>query len=562
MPAARPRPNSATIDRKRHVALPAAVRAGEPAPRDIGAVIYILSAPVATTEAVSGLEASVSWLPMLRLGTTITPFDGPVEAAGGEPSAEGWTRGGTLGDALNIAPGSIVAVVLPSPTTDDPITEFESLMNGVDGEGTLAILTGTDGFGTLGDLALLEPDRPFVPILDWASVGGVPASLERCRAVLQFAQEHFTIEQVSPFRTRVEATRLPDLSGLSLASQMLGMDVVLILDGLMPPSGEVGVTGRRLGSGPVDLTPVTVFADGDRWVPQAMSHTVRLSNIDKPFFPDGTTKGDVIEFYAGVAEVLLPHLEGRPISMSRYPDGIDGPSFYEKRAPGHQPEWMRTGTVDSESMGGEIDFLLAEDRPSLMWFANMGCIEVHPFHSRVADLDHPDYAIFDLDPAAGSQWDQVVTATSMVKTMLDALGLDGYPKLSGSTGMHVYVPLARGAHDYARVRRFVAAVGDLMAKANPADITVDWKIPNRAGKVFVDANRNASGQTIASVYSVRPRPGAPVSAPIDWDEVAELHNGDITIRNIGRRLSEKGDVFAPVLRSSQRLDAAEEALGL
>lgn len=499
---------------------------------------------------------------MLRLGTTITPFDGPVEVTGGTAVDEGWTRDGTLGSGLTIPAGSIVAVHLPPPTTDDPVAEFESLIEGVGGDGLLAILTGFEGFGTLGDLALLSPDRPFVPILDWASVGGVPASLERCRAVLEFARDHFDTEQVSPFRTRVVPTRLPDLSALALASELAGVDVVLILDGLAPPSSEVTVTGRRLGSGSVDLPPVMAYADGDRWLPGATVHPIRLSNIDKQFFPDGATKGDVIEFYAGVAEVLLPHLRDRPISMSRYPDGINGPSFYEKRAPGHQPEWMRTGTVDSESMGGEIDFLLADDRPSLMWFANMGCIEIHPFHSRVGDLDHPDYAIFDLDPAAGSSWDQVVTATLMVKTMLDALGLVGHPKLSGSKGMHVYVPLAAGVHDFARVRRFVAAVGDLMAKANPEDITVDWKIPNRAGRVFVDANRNASGQTIASVYSIRPRPGAPVSAPLDWDEVSGFRNGDLTIRNIGQRLSDRGDLFAPVLESAQLLDAAEGALGL
>ena len=221
---------------------------------------------------------------------------------------------------------------------------------------------------------------------------------------------------------------------------------------------------------------------------------------------------------------------------------------------------MQTARVDSESMGGEIDFLLASDRESLMWFANMGCIEIHPFHSRASDLEHPDYAIFDLDPADGSTWGQVVTATTMVATMLDALGLAGYPKLSGSKGMHVYVPLESGRHDYARVRRFVTAVGELMAQANPADVTVDWKIPNRKGKVFVDANRNASGQTIASVYSVRPRPGAPISIPITWDEVAALRNGDVHLGNIADRVDEVGDLFAPVARGGQTLDSAEERL--
>lgn len=500
---------------------------------------------------------------MLRLGTTATPFDGPVEVAEGDPPGEGWIRGGTLGAGLQVPGGAVVAVRLPTPTTDEPVSEFGGLIDRAEGDGTVAIVTGGEGaFGTLGDLALLDPDRGFVPILDWGTVGGIPTSIEACRAVIEFARENFDEGQVSPFRTRVEASRVPELSALAAACEMTGMDVVLVLDGVAPDSPEASSRSRRLGSGEVDLDAVTVFADGERWVPGDSSHPIRLSNIDKPFFPDGLTKGDLIEFYAGIAPLLLPYLQGRPISMSRYPDGIDGPSFYEKRAPGHQPDWMVTAKVESESMGGEIDFLLAADRPSLMWFANMGCIEIHPFHSRAEDLEHPDYAIFDLDPATGSTWDQVVTAAQMVKTMLDAVGLAGYPKLSGSKGMHVYVPLAAGEHDFARVRRFVSAVGDLMAKANPSDITVDWKIPNRKGKVFVDANRNASGQTIASVYSVRPLPGAPVSIPLDWDEVASIRNGDVTVRNLGARISEKGDLFTPVLDSPQRLDAAEAALGL
>jgi bifunctional non-homologous end joining protein LigD len=353
------------------------------------------------------------------------------------------------------------------------------------------------------------------------------------------------------------------LGPLASACEIEDVDLVLVLDG---PDAEhttrlrPKVKTRRLGSGHNDCEAVEVIADGERWIPLIADQPLRVSNIDKEFFPDGKTKGDLIEYYARIADKLLPHLAGRPISMSRYPNGIGGASFYEKRSPGHQPDWMQTAEVDSESMGGVIDFLLAADRESLMWFANMGCIEIHPFHSRATDLEHPDYAIFDLDPADGSTWDQVVTATTMVKTMLDALGLTGYPKLSGSKGMHVYVPLEPGQQDYARARRFVAAVGELMAQANPSDVTVDWKIPNRKGKVFVDANRNAAGQTIASVYSVRPRAGAPVSIPITWDEVATLKNGDVHLGNIASRVSDVGDLFAPVAEGGQTLDAAEERL--
>ena len=247
--------------------------------------------------------------------------------------------------------------------------------------------------------------------------------------------------------------------------------------------------------------------------------------------------------------------------MSRYPDGIDGPSFYEKRAPGHQPEWMRTTPVESDSQGGTIDFLLADSPEALMWFANMGCIEVHPFHSREGRLDFPDYAIFDFDPAEGSSWGQVVAGAQLLEVALGQLGLSGYPKLSGSRGLHVYVPL-EPVHDYARVRRFVGEVGNYLAAANPGDLTMEWDKPKRKGKVFVDHNRNASGQTVASVYSVRPRPGAPVSVPLRWDEVGEVKNGDFTIVNLWDRLQRYGDLFAPTTRGGQTLDAAEEALGI
>jgi DNA ligase D-like protein (predicted polymerase) len=486
---------------------------------------------------------------MLILGSTSEGFSGRREVRSPPIPDDGWL----LADDVSVdAPGLVVHRVSDlqsarelSERSDRPI----------------GLMTSTDGFPTVGDLAML--DGPVIPVLDWSSVGGIPTTIEGCRAVIRFILDSFQPDRVDPINTRIGVTVMPDLAALAAACEMEGVDLVLIIDGVDGDRilhAESKMKTRRLGSGRNDCEPVDVIADGERWIPLVAEQPLRLSNIDKEFFPDGTTKGDLIEYYARIADVLLPHLAGRPISMSRYPNGIEGASFYEKRSPGHQPEWMQTAMVDSESMGGEIDFLLASDRESLMWFANMGCIEIHPFHSRASDLEHPDYAIFDLDPADGSTWDQVVTATTMVRTMLDALGLDGHPKLSGSKGMHVYVPLEPGQQDYARVRRFVAAVGELMAQANPADITVDWKIPNRKGKVFVDANRNASGQTIASVYSVRPRRGAPISIPITWDEARSLRNGDIHLGNITSRIADVGDLFAPVAEGGQTLDAAEERL--
>jgi bifunctional non-homologous end joining protein LigD len=452
-------------------------------------------------------------------------------------------------------------------------------------------------FGSLGDIAQLASEYSFVrPVVDWAHIhamtnGGL-TSKGAFASVLSFVAESFPGWMISPLQVQFSDNQFGDageikhvaygegtlrVGPLVEAVEEAGMSMVLISEsrdmrshGLIwdevreaLASGEASKPGRRLASVDAEFpAPVTVDREGERFVPRGVDRPITLSNIDKVYFPDdGYTKGDLIQYYVSVAPLLLPHLAGRPISMSRFPEGIRGQSFYEKRAPGHQPDWMRTTPVDSDSQGGIIDFLLADSPEALMWFANMGCIEFHPFHSTIEDLDKPNYAIFDFDPADGSTWDQVNASAQLLKVALGQLGLDGYPKLSGSRGLHVYVPLDP-VHSHSRVRRFVGEVGEYLAAANPADITMEWDKPKRKGKVFVDHNRNASGQTVASAYSVRPRPGAPVAAPLKWDEVGTVSNGDLSIVNVWDRLQRYGDLFAPVLGGGQTLDAAEEALGI
>jgi bifunctional non-homologous end joining protein LigD len=451
-------------------------------------------------------------------------------------------------------------------------------------------------FGSLGDIAQLAADYRFVrPVVDWAHIhamtqGGLTTKAA-FRSVLDFVVASFPGWVISPlqaqfsdneFGKRGEIRHVPYGEGTLRVGPLVeavlesGMSMVLISEARDSASHTLiweEVKTHLSGSGPGDArplakapiefpSPVRVDKVGDRFTPRGHDRPIALSNIDKVFFPDeGYTKGDLIQYYVSVAPVLLPHLSDRPISMSRYPDGITGPSFYEKRAPGHQPSWMRTTPVPSDSQGGIIDFLLADSTEALMWFANMGCVEVHPFHSRAASLDNPDYAIFDFDPAEGSSWEQVVAATRLLDVALGQLGLAGYPKLSGSRGIHVYVPLDP-VHDFQRVRRFVGEVGQYLAAANPDDITMDWDKPKRRGKVFIDHNRNASGQTVASVYSVRPRPGAPVSAPVAWTELDTVVNGQWTIGTMWDRLVRYGDLFAPVIAGGQTLDEAEERLGI
>lgn len=451
-------------------------------------------------------------------------------------------------------------------------------------------------FGSLGDIAQLASEYNFVrPVVDWAHIhamtqGGL-VSKAAFRSVLDFVVESFPGWMISPLQVQFsdnefgkggEIRHVAYGEGTLLVGPLVEavleseMSMVLISEARDTESHQRiweevrshltdpdAVAGRPLASAPIEFpAPLRVIKDGDRFVPVGLDRQLTLSNIDKVFFPDeGYTKGDLIQYYSSVAPVILPHLAQRPISMSRYPDGITGPSFYEKRAPGHQPSWMRTTPVPSDSQGGLIDFLLADSPEALMWFANMGCVEVHPFHSRGENLDSPDYAIFDFDPAEGSSWEQVVAAAKLLQVALAQLGLVGYPKLSGSRGLHVYVPL-EPVHDFSRVRRFVGQVGQYLAAANPEDITMDWDKPKRRGKVFIDHNRNASGQTVASAYSVRPRPGAPVSAPLIWSELDTVVNGQWTIATMWDRLVRYGDLFAPVLGGGQTLDTAESRLGI
>jgi len=454
---------------------------------------------------------------------------------------------------------------------------------------------GKEGaWGTLGDIALVASRFSFVrPVVDWAHIhaatGGGLVTREAFAQVFAFLTSEFPAYMIDPLHCQFtdnqvgdkgEVRHLPYGEGtlrvtpLVEAAAAADISLVMISEANEEEShlaiaqearaAETAIeeeTTRRIDSGRIDFPGIIRAAkEGDRYRPRTSS-PLTISNPDKQFFPEGYTKGDVIQYYASVADVLLPHLADRPLSMSRYPDGIGGPSFYEKRAPGHQPEWMPTTPVPSDSQGGSIEFMLADRREALMWFANMGCIEVHPFHSRAGSLEYPDYAIFDLDPAEGAEWEQVVAGAQLVKVALEQLGMTGHPKLSGARGMHVYVPV-EPVYSFERVRRFVGEVGRYLVAANPDDLTMEWDKRRRVGKVFVDHNRNASGQTIASVYSVRPRPGAPVSVPIRWEEVTELRNGDITIANLWERLQRHGDLFAPLLASAYRLEQAEQALGL
>jgi bifunctional non-homologous end joining protein LigD len=291
---------------------------------------------------------------------------------------------------------------------------------------------------------------------------------------------------------------------------------------------------------------------------------LRLSNLDKVFFPDdGITKGDLLLYYREVAPLLVAHLKDRPFTMKRYPDGIEGGFFFQKDAPKHMPDWIPTVRYRSTSRETRekrtIAYPLVNDDLALLWMVNMGCIDMNTWYSRVDKPDRPDFVLFDLDPSSDVGFKECVRVALLVKEILDALGLEGCPKTSGSDGMHVLVPIER-RYTYGDTRQFAEIVAGALARAHPKLVTTEWSKAKRRG-VLVDANQNGEGKTIASVYSVRPHPGAPVSTPLRWDEVTEdLDPTDFTMGVVRERIDRHGDLFEPVLKSRQRIDRALDAL--
>lgn len=313
--------------------------------------------------------------------------------------------------------------------------------------------------------------------------------------------------------------------------------------------------------------PFAPVRRGQHWYLDAGGQEVKLSNLDKIYWPKaGYTKGDLLGAYANLAPSLLPHVHDRPLTLRRMPDGAEGDEFYEKQAPSHTPEWVPRARIEGHGARGATDFLMAQDLASLLYVANLGCIEMHPMHARRFNFSAPDYAFFDLDPFPPIEFATVRRVATMVNVALTQLGLRGYPKISGATGIVVYVPLD-GTHTYEEARAFVERVCRLINKTFPEGTTMEWEITKRAGKVFLDYAMVSEGRNIASVYSVRPTPSATVGMPVRWDELEQdVTPEDFTIVTVWNRLAEVGDLFAPMLTAGtpdgQNLGEAMDALGI
>jgi bifunctional non-homologous end joining protein LigD len=289
---------------------------------------------------------------------------------------------------------------------------------------------------------------------------------------------------------------------------------------------------------------------------------VRLSSAGRVLFPgDGVAKGDLWDYYAAVAPVLVPHLRDRPFTMKRFRGGASEPFFFQKNAPKGMPSWIPTRRFRTWPREGEsrlVDFPLVNDELALLWMVQMHCIDMNAWYSRVDRPERPDFVLFDLDPPDG-EFRLGVRVAHLVRGVLEELGLSSHVKTSGADGVHVLVPIARRS-SYEVTRDFAAGVAEVLAGRHPGLVTTEWRKAKRRG-VFLDARQNGWGKTIASVYSVRPKPGAPVSTPLRWEELTE----DVSPRDFGMaealaRVERHGDLFEPVLREPQPLAPARRAL--
>jgi DNA ligase D len=293
-----------------------------------------------------------------------------------------------------------------------------------------------------------------------------------------------------------------------------------------------------------------------------MKKRVELSNLNKLYWPDeGITKGDLIKYYESVAPFILPYLKNRPMSLKRNPNGVLDNGFYHKDAGGIAPDWMKTVEIHAESTNKIVHYLVCNDVQSLLFIANLGCIEMNPWNSTIAKLDKPDYFVMDNDPSDKNTFEQVIETALVVKDVCDEAGIPSYCKTSGSSGLHIYIPCNK-KYDYDAVRDLAHILATIVNERLPEITTLERSLSKRKkNQIYIDYLQNSRGQTLASAYSARPKPGATVSTPLEWKEVKRgLHPSMFTMFNIKKRIARKGDLFSAVLGKGINIPAALKKL--
>ncbi|KAA0989816.1 non-homologous end-joining DNA ligase [Dyadobacter aurulentus] len=298
-----------------------------------------------------------------------------------------------------------------------------------------------------------------------------------------------------------------------------------------------------------------------------MKKKAELTNLDKIYWPDEQiTKGDLLEYYSNIAPYILPYLKNRPLSLRRQPNGIKEPGFFQKDIGDSAPDWVKTVEIHAESTDKMVNYLLCNDLQSLLYVANLGCIEMNPWNSTVNKLEYPDYIVMDIDPSPKNTFEDVIEVALAIREILDQIGCEGFCKTSGSRGLHVYIPFNK-KYNYDEARDFAEIMASMVTEILPGLTTLERSLSKRKkNHIYVDYLQNRIAQTLASAYSVRPKPGATVSTPLEWKEVKSgLRPGDFTIRNILKRVEEKGDLFKGVLgkgidirKALQKLESMHE----
>lgn len=289
---------------------------------------------------------------------------------------------------------------------------------------------------------------------------------------------------------------------------------------------------------------------------------VKLTNLEKVLWPEGFTKADLIAYYHEMAPYILPYILDRPAVMSRYPHGIEGESFYQKDCPDYAPGWIRTVAVKHNEGRKTVNYIVHQDRATLVWLANQTAIELHAWLSRVNHLRFPDIAVVDLDPAEGASFDQVIAVALLVREALREYGIDGRPKTSGATGMHIYIPL-EPRYGFAEVTAAIKTLARMITEVCPF-ATTERVVAKRTGRVYIDYLQNGFGRTMTWVYSVRPRSGAPVSMPLEWGDLEhpEWKPGDFTIGTVPSIVKTKGDAFHGLFSRRYTLDGLLKATAI
>jgi bifunctional non-homologous end joining protein LigD len=312
-------------------------------------------------------------------------------------------------------------------------------------------------------------------------------------------------------------------------------------------------TAKNTGS-PVEIseTEQTLLVDGIN---------VQLTNLQKVYWPkEGFRKGDVVNYYLKMAPFILPYLLERPQSLNRHPNGISGPHFFQKNMKGKLPGWIETFKEFSESTGEHVDYLVCSNEATLIYMANLGCIEINPWHARKQHYLKPDWCLIDLDPDKGNSFDQVVEVANTVQKVLENLGVVSCPKTSGSTGMHIYIPLG-AAYDFEQSKTLAEMVVTIVHQELPKLTSMERTPAKRKGKIYLDFLQNKETQTAAAPYSLRPKPGVPVSTPLHWSEVKKgLTPTTWNAFNIFDRVKTEGDLFAPVLGKGIDLESIVQTL--